>query len=184
MLSNSPSAPGFSSRFTLFFRSFSARIRYRFYSSIGSLVDRLQYLLDSSMIVVGPLLVLLAWAILAYFFYSYFHHLAPHAKFDPWQYPYNLQTILGLYLVFSIYYNHIAAVFTAPGSPPSNPNNTIPIEISELLSRDGLVIPSLDSSIVCGKCEKTKYPRQHHCSSCGKCILRMDHVRLTNQNTQ
>ena len=28
---------------------------------------------------------------------------------------------------------------------------------------------------VCNKCHKTRPPRTHHCSMCGRCVLRMDH---------
>jgi palmitoyltransferase len=31
------------------------------------------------------------------------------------------------------------------------------------------------SSVFCQKCKVVKPPRAHHCSTCGKCILRMDH---------
>jgi hypothetical protein len=156
------------------------RLKYRFYSFVGLSIDHFTFVIDRSFIILGPILVLLAWLILSYFLYSYFYHLAPYAKFDPWQFPYSIQTVIGLFLLFSIYYNHIAAVFTSPGySPDSVPSSHyISNDLSSFLSpSDGLVYSSpLNSLENCSKCGRPKFDRAHCCSSCGRCIMRMDHV--------
>lgn len=71
-------------------------------------------------------------------------------------------TIIGLSILFNIFYNNIKAAFTDPGSPKS-------------------VIKSFDksasvfSNTFCQKCDFYKPPRAHHCSICQKCIMKMDH---------
>ncbi|RUS76605.1 hypothetical protein EGW08_015647, partial [Elysia chlorotica] len=66
----------------------------------------------------------------------------------------------GVHLVFShwllmnIVFNYVMAAFTHPGHPPQN--------VSEVVS-------------ICKKCIAPKPPRTHHCSICGKCVLKMDH---------
>ncbi|GFO11784.1 palmitoyltransferase, partial [Plakobranchus ocellatus] len=66
----------------------------------------------------------------------------------------------GVHLIFShwllmnIVFNYVMAAFTDPGHPPEN--------VSEVVS-------------ICKKCIAPKPPRTHHCSICGKCVLKMDH---------
>jgi hypothetical protein len=39
----------------------------------------------------------------------------------------------------------------------------------------GVPLHYVNEERICQKCERAKPPRAHHCSSCGRCILRMDH---------
>lgn len=63
--------------------------------------------------------------------------------------------IFGHWLLVNIVFHYTMAVFTYPGTPPSQ-------NVPEIVS-------------ICKKCISPKPPRTHHCSVCGKCILKMDH---------
>lgn len=73
-------------------------------------------------------------------------------------YAWNL--VFGIYLLCSVLYNYIAAVFTSPGIPTRHDNI------------DSHSSSSMDN---CKKCSLPRPPRTHHCSICKVCVLKMDH---------
>lgn len=63
--------------------------------------------------------------------------------------------IFGHWLLVNIVFHYTMGVFTHPGTPPAQ-------NVPEIVS-------------ICKKCVSPKPPRTHHCTVCGKCILKMDH---------
>lgn len=73
--------------------------------------------------------------------------------------------LLGIFVLFNIYFNYIMAMRTDPGTP------------DKLLYGVDEEVP-IDNRIQyrqCKKCNVVKPPRAHHCSVCERCTLRMDH---------
>ncbi|XP_060079233.1 palmitoyltransferase ZDHHC16B-like [Ylistrum balloti] len=62
--------------------------------------------------------------------------------------------LLGSWLLANTTYNYIMAVVTGPGYPPQDVVNPVSL---------------------CRKCFSKKPARTHHCKTCGKCVLKMDH---------
>ncbi len=71
-----------------------------------------------------------------------------------------LSTVLLLFLFGMVCWSHLATMLTDPG--------VVPLEV--------LTAP-VDPELVrvCRKCNVRKPDRAHHCSTCRRCILRMDH---------
>ncbi|KAI3416806.1 uncharacterized protein J3R85_015072 [Psidium guajava] len=91
--------------------------------------------------------------------------------------------ILALFhgLLVMLLWSYFSVVFTDPGSVPPNWRPSIDEESGE---SDPLTLPDLsglqsDPSNqrirYCRKCNHFKPPRCHHCSVCGRCVLKMDH---------
>ncbi|XP_031494289.1 probable protein S-acyltransferase 14 isoform X3 [Nymphaea colorata] len=87
-------------------------------------------------------------------------------------------------------WSYFSVVFTDPGSvPPSwrptvdeESGDTIPLASSEFVNQvvgsqlsPVVVDPSNSRVRYCRKCNQLKPPRCHHCSVCGRCVLKMDH---------
>uniref|UniRef100_A0A7I4BYX1 S-acyltransferase n=1 Tax=Physcomitrium patens TaxID=3218 RepID=A0A7I4BYX1_PHYPA len=81
---------------------------------------------------------------------------------------------------------YFSVVFTDPGGvPPSwRPSSSeedleVPsLPLTQNSSHDSAKIPTMSQSgraRYCRKCSQYKPPRCHHCSVCGRCILKMDH---------
>ncbi|KAH9620875.1 hypothetical protein KSS87_022608 [Heliosperma pusillum] len=85
-------------------------------------------------------------------------------------------------LLGMLLWSYFSVVFTDPGSVPPNwrpsideeRGETDPLNLSEY---SGVQTGDLSHSKVrfCRKCNQLKPPRCHHCSVCGRCILKMDH---------
>lgn len=93
-------------------------------------------------------------------------------------------------LLGMLLWSYFAVVLTDPGGVPPNwrPNTdeergeTLPLTCPEFggpgLSLQPQMIlkdPSYSRIRYCRKCNQMKPPRCHHCSVCGRCILKMDH---------
>lgn len=74
-------------------------------------------IVDGFIRVLGPILVLAAWALFGYITFAYFEHVAPLHGWDHFTFPSCFITPLGLFILHGITYNHIFAVFTPPGTP-------------------------------------------------------------------
>ncbi len=67
-----------------------------------------------------------------------------------------LLVVLGNYLLLNIVFHYWRALWLGPGHPPER------ALVRQVVS-------------VCKKCVAPRPPRAHHCSVCGRCVLKMDH---------
>ncbi|XP_010448848.1 PREDICTED: probable protein S-acyltransferase 13 [Camelina sativa] len=87
------------------------------------------------------------------------------------------------FLLVMLLWSYFSVVVTDPGGVPTGWRPELDIEKSDgNQTLIGEANPSLsvgDSSThgvrYCRKCNQYKPPRSHHCSVCGRCILKMDH---------
>uniref|UniRef100_A0A7C8Z5C2 S-acyltransferase n=1 Tax=Opuntia streptacantha TaxID=393608 RepID=A0A7C8Z5C2_OPUST len=83
-------------------------------------------------------------------------------------------------LLVMLLWSYFSVVFTDPGGVPPNWRPTIDEERGE---SQPLTVPEHGGGQVdphpkirfCRKCNQLKPPRCHHCSVCGRCVLKMDH---------
>ena len=87
-------------------------------------------------------------------------------------------------LAFSLYvilnFSYTVAVFTDPGSPVSTSRGADRHEYSALPPSEhpeftSYTVTSTGESRYCKKCQCPKPDRAHHCSTCKRCVLKMDH---------
>ncbi|PGH10510.1 hypothetical protein AJ79_05438 [Helicocarpus griseus UAMH5409] len=86
-----------------------------------------------------------------------------------------------LYLLLNVSYT--IAVFTDPGSPSSGPlknrgrnrHEYSSLPTTEPTDYTSLTVNSAGGKRYCKKCQCVKPDRTHHCSSCKRCVLKMDH---------
>jgi len=72
------------------------------------------------------------------------------------------------FVTFMAIWSHVACMTTDPGIVP------LPGECEELTNSAD--VGEVESGYTkCGKCDIYRPPRAHHCSTCGRCVLRMDH---------
>lgn len=77
---------------------------------------------------------------------------------------------------------YLSTIHVGAGSPLEIPG--FPVKLSDLENGPAIVPPCVERNVTakengmmryCSKCECWKPDRAHHCSSCRRCILRMDH---------
>ncbi|GER57495.1 DHHC-type zinc finger family protein [Striga asiatica] len=81
-------------------------------------------------------------------------------------------------LLVMLLWSYFSVVFTDPGSVPPNWRPAVDEERgdSDPLTATEFPADSENNRIrYCRKCNQLKPPRCHHCSVCGRCILKMDH---------
>mmetsp|Transcript_9416 Transcript_9416/g.12323 ORF Transcript_9416/g.12323 Transcript_9416/m.12323 type:complete len:360 (+) Transcript_9416:24-1103(+) len=61
---------------------------------------------------------------------------------------------------------HLRVMLTDPGSVPKD---------AEPLVKKRHPLPGSQVEVICGRCDAFRPPRAHHCMTCGRCIVRMDH---------
>lgn len=83
--------------------------------SLSRCLDFLPSLVELFFRLLGPVLVLIAWALIFANAYLYFLHILPLHQYSFWTYPGNAITWLGLFILFMIYYCHFGATFVKPG---------------------------------------------------------------------
>ncbi|RAR00150.1 zf-DHHC-domain-containing protein [Stemphylium lycopersici] len=89
-----------------------------------------------------------------------------------------LSSALGVFFYLMLNWSYTTAVFTDPGSPLNIKNG-----YSHLPSQEGggiqytsfTVKASTGELRFCNKCQTKKPDRSHHCSTCKRCVLKMDH---------
>ena len=91
----------------------------------------------------------------------------------------------GLALYGLLNWSYTVAVFTDPGSPLSPPSSKqssghayshLPThELARNSDITSLTVKSTGETRFCKKCQTRKPDRAHHCSTCGRCVLKMDH---------
>lgn len=84
-------------------------------------------------------------------------------------------------LLVMLIWSYFVAVLTDPGSVPPNWRPVLDEESGEIDALNGSEFSALQSDQsnqdirFCRKCTQLKPPRCHHCSVCGRCVLKMDH---------
>lgn len=88
-------------------------------------------------------------------------------------------TILGVILYLFLNASYTVAVFTDPGSPLVGRGNGrhqySALPVTELPEYTSYTVSSTGGSRFCKKCQSPKPDRTHHCSTCKRCVLKMDH---------
>ncbi|OJJ51231.1 hypothetical protein ASPZODRAFT_148552 [Penicilliopsis zonata CBS 506.65] len=92
-------------------------------------------------------------------------------------------TFAGVVLYLLLNASYSVAVFTDPGSPANPRSNTSRHEYSALpvtempasTAYTAYTVNSAGGSRFCKKCQCPKPDRAHHCSTCKRCVLKMDH---------
>ena len=88
-------------------------------------------------------------------------------------------SLLGILLYVCLNASYSVAVFTNPGSTlTSNSRGRheySALPVTELPEYTAYTVSSTGSSRFCKKCQTPKPDRAHHCSTCKRCVLKMDH---------
>ncbi|PLB40576.1 DHHC family palmitoyltransferase [Aspergillus candidus] len=88
-------------------------------------------------------------------------------------------SFLGLVLYICLNASYTTAVFTDPGSPMSSSSRGqhqySALPVTELPEYTSFTVSSTGTSRYCKKCQLPKPDRAHHCSTCKRCVLKMDH---------
>lgn len=88
-------------------------------------------------------------------------------------------TVLGLFLYGCLNASYTVAVFTDPGSPLTTRrggrHEYSALPVSEFPEFTSYTVSSSGGSRYCKKCQCPKPDRAHHCSTCKRCVLKMDH---------
>jgi len=105
----------------------------------------------------------------------------------PWMtYTWPIHFFLFNLLTFLATSSHLACMLSNPGALPiRNSNGSVCSMEYEVIGhgKSQNIVPT------CKKCNSAKPPRAHHCSTCGRCIMKMDHHcpwvnNCVGQNTQ
>ncbi|KAI3829183.1 hypothetical protein L1987_03300 [Smallanthus sonchifolius] len=85
-------------------------------------------------------------------------------------------------LLVMLLWSYFSVVLTDPGGVPPNYRPTVDVERGDVDRLNGSEFSSLTTPEptnarirYCRKCNHIKPPRCHHCSVCGRCVLKMDH---------
>ncbi|KAL4912468.1 Palmitoyltransferase pfa3 [Aspergillus aurantiobrunneus] len=90
-------------------------------------------------------------------------------------------SILGVALYLCLNISYTFAVFTDPGSPlidsarGTDRHQYSALPITELPEYTPFTVNSAGGTRFCKKCQCPKPDRAHHCSTCKRCVLKMDH---------
>lgn len=89
-------------------------------------------------------------------------------------------TLLGLFFYCLLNASYTVAVFTDPGSPQSTRRGNgrgqySALPVAETPEFTSYTVSSTGGSRYCKKCMCPKPDRAHHCSTCKRCVLKMDH---------
>eukprot|EP00484_Ammonia_sp_Unknown_P008938 CAMPEP_0197056366 /NCGR_PEP_ID=MMETSP1384-20130603/83433_1 /TAXON_ID=29189 /ORGANISM="Ammonia sp." /LENGTH=405 /DNA_ID=CAMNT_0042490319 /DNA_START=37 /DNA_END=1254 /DNA_ORIENTATION=- len=145
------------------------------------IINILDFVINKGMRVLGPLLASAATCLISLVVYEYFQEVFPYLRqvkyVDTAPYMPYLITLLGIFLLVNVVFNHQSCVWTSPGygplSIPKYPKGT-----QEIPGKYYKYDPELKSSAViryCNQCQCYKPWRAHHCSICKRCVLKMDH---------
>lgn len=137
----------------------------------GLVIDVLEFLPSVVLFILralGPVMVAVAWCIFTALTYVYFMHIIPIYGISTFEWPANIVTAVGLWILFNLFYNHTMAIFTSPGDGQLVALD-VPTDIEQRIAQD----PS--SGLFCERCVRPKIDRAHHCAICRTCVLKMDH---------
>ncbi|KAF2014963.1 zf-DHHC-domain-containing protein [Aaosphaeria arxii CBS 175.79] len=97
-------------------------------------------------------------------------------KTEVWTGPFS--SALGAFLFIMLNWSYTTAVFTDPGSPLSVKDgySHLPSQEGGGLSYTSFTVKASTGDLrFCKKCQTKKPDRAHHCSTCKRCVLKMDH---------
>ncbi|KAH6779772.1 DHHC-type zinc finger family protein [Perilla frutescens var. hirtella] len=86
--------------------------------------------------------------------------------------------VLFHFLLVMLLWSYFSVVFTDPGAVPPNWRPAVDEESGDNDPLTASEFPSDQENgrvRFCRKCNQLKPPRCHHCSVCGRCVLKMDH---------
>ncbi|KIW03500.1 uncharacterized protein PV09_05267 [Verruconis gallopava] len=86
-----------------------------------------------------------------------------------------ISAFLGFALYVLLNWSYTTAVFTDPGSPVNTTAGYSSLPTSEPTSYSSLTVKASGEMRYCKKCQCKKPDRAHHCSTCRRCVLKMDH---------
>eukprot|EP00292_Cryptomonas_paramecium_P011606 CAMPEP_0113707556 /NCGR_PEP_ID=MMETSP0038_2-20120614/28468_1 /TAXON_ID=2898 /ORGANISM="Cryptomonas paramecium" /LENGTH=309 /DNA_ID=CAMNT_0000633117 /DNA_START=25 /DNA_END=951 /DNA_ORIENTATION=+ /assembly_acc=CAM_ASM_000170 len=118
----------------------------------------------------GPVFVVIAVVLISGVIWTWFNYVLPTLA-EPKSFLQLVHIMIANFLIFNVFFNYFMTLFTRPGNPPEDYGMTCDVENGrgeETKYWDGF-------GRFCKKCRKPKPPRTHHCSVCGKCVLKMDH---------
>ena len=81
---------------------------------------------------------------------------------------------VGILLYLLLNWSYTTAVFTPPGSPTSARTGYSSLPTHEATATS-FTVKSTGETRFCKKCQARKPDRAHHCSTCNRCVLKMDH---------
>ncbi|KAF2817181.1 zf-DHHC-domain-containing protein [Mytilinidion resinicola] len=86
-------------------------------------------------------------------------------------------SVLSVVLYLLLNWSYTTAVFTDPGSPLNlNLNHGYShLPTQDTIAYTSYTVKSTGDIRYCKKCQSKKPDRAHHCSTCGRCVLKMDH---------
>lgn len=80
----------------------------------------------------------------------------------------------GVLFYLLLNWSYTTAVFTPPGSPTSSATGYSSLPTQEATATS-FTVKSTGETRFCKKCQARKPDRAHHCSTCNRCVLKMDH---------
>ncbi|KAM4066483.1 DHHC palmitoyltransferase domain-containing protein [Hirsutella rhossiliensis] len=85
-------------------------------------------------------------------------------------------SVVGVLLYILLNWSYTTAVLTKPGSTTNDDGYGLLPTSRSLPPASSLTVKSSNGQMrYCKKCQARKPDRTHHCSSCGRCVLKMDH---------
>ncbi|KAI9716345.1 MAG: hypothetical protein M1812_005410 [Candelaria pacifica] len=86
-----------------------------------------------------------------------------------------ISSFIGIILYSLLNWSYTVAVFVDPGSPLTSSNGYSHLPTQEPRNPSSFTVKSTGGSRFCKKCQARKPDRAHHCSTCKRCVLKMDH---------
>jgi hypothetical protein len=132
--------------------------------------------MDRGARLLGPVLLLLASAIVALDVHLYFAIVAPTLGASPFSPRRAAATAVGLFALFNLVANYVICVVCDPGVVRGKSLAEVYAMAAELDPSYRLAPPTAPDALRwCEDCASFKPRRVHHCSVCNACVLKMDH---------
>ena len=131
-----------------------------------------QHGFDMVMRALGPVMSAAATSLILLVVYTYFKLLLPSIVAESSAAYAVGATVVGLFLLFNILFNYIAAALTSPGRPPLGQEYPAPHVMAALVNDPDLKHNDGKTHRFCNTCKAAKPMRTHHCSVCKRCTVR------------